>query len=508
MAWNDDFNKYTGKSARFQKSRSEGDTESDIKVRDSDIGRNMDFKRIAVHHVAVAPYSRTSSPHAESLEEEFVFVISGEVHLWLNGYIHKLTKGHAVGFPAGTGIAHTFINNSDEEVQLLVAGERTKAENLCVFPINPELKADCDIWWSNPPSQELGPHSGLPGPVGEHEWAVKSDSCIFFCSGAERGKPFHYPGNNETFGEGVRITDKVGLKALGIWYEFLPPGRRSAFPHAHTHEDEFVFVFKGKPTLWIDGWTRDFVEGEFAAFPSGTGLAHTIINDTNEDVVYLCIGETENFKDEKLNYPLNPLRNKEGERKGWLWRDVPPPNLGAHNGKPQKPFQEHLSFRSCSENDVIEVLDIFKKSPNYFLKVDGCEPNEKMAKLALIDGPKNTNPKYFKEFLVIDYKDQPIGVLDLHPNHPEEGICYLGLLLIDESHFGRGLGRKCYELAEDYIKRALDCKKIKLGISDENDVSGFWSKMGFEFNGKTYEWKGEEKTANVREFEKVLEGAK
>jgi RimJ/RimL family protein N-acetyltransferase len=107
--------------------------------------------------------------------------------------------------------------------------------------------------------------------------------------------------------------------------------------------------------------------------------------------------------------------------------------------------------------------------------------------------------------LIIEYNDEPVGVLDVHANHPEEGVCYLGLLLIKEGLFGRGLGKACYEFSEDYIKRSLGCNKIRLGISDENDVSGFWIKMGFEFNGKTYEWKGEAKTANVKEFDKVLE---
>jgi RimJ/RimL family protein N-acetyltransferase len=255
----------------------------------------------------------------------------------------------------------------------------------------------------------------------------------------------------------------------------------------------------------MDGFTKQVEEGWFAAFPSNKGTSHTVINDTDEDVVYICIGEAEDFKDEKITYPLNPLRNKECDRKGWFWKEAPQVDKGLHKGKPQQPFEAHLSFRVCNQENVNEVLEIFKNSPSYFEKVDGCLPNEKTAKQAIIDGPKKTGEKYFKEFLIIEYEEKPIGVLDLHANHPETGNSYLGLLLIEESQFGKGLGRKCYELAEDYIQRSLDCNKIRLGVSDENDVSPFWMKMGFEFNGKTYEWKGEEKTANVREFEKILE---
>ena len=71
----------------------------------------------------------------------------------------------AVGFPAGTGLAHNFINNTDKDVELLVLGERTKKENLCSFPVNPEQKDTCNIWWSDAPTRSLGPHNGKPGPI-------------------------------------------------------------------------------------------------------------------------------------------------------------------------------------------------------------------------------------------------------------------------------------------------------------------------------------------------------
>jgi uncharacterized cupin superfamily protein/ribosomal protein S18 acetylase RimI-like enzyme len=475
-----------------------------IRVVDSDIGRTVDFNRVAVHHIVLPPGCRTSSPHAESLEEEFVFVLKGKPNLWLDGYIHDLDEHFAVGFPAGTGIAHTLINNTDSDVHLLVAGDKTKKENLCSFPINPELKNNCQIWWENAPMHPLGPHSGLPGPITDLEKAKEPSPYILDCKVQGKRKPFHYPGDNETFGEGFRLTYRIGLKSLGIWYDCLSPGTRTAFPHAHTHEEEFVYVLKGQPTVWLDGFTKTIEPEYFAAFPSNTGLAHTLINDTDEEVVYLCIGETQEFPTEKISYPLNLLRQKECRRKGWYWDDLKTPVSGPQGAKSEKYKKEHLEFQVCAESDAAQVLEIFKRSPTYFQRVDGCLPTLEMAKQAIVDGPKKHGEDYFKECLIIKLNNQPIGILDVHANHPEKEICYLGLLLIPEDLFSRGLGRKCYEFAEDYVLRALGCKKIRLGVSNDNDVSGFWQKMGFEFNGKTYDWKGEQKTATVREFDKDL----
>lgn len=303
--WPNSLSRFVGHySTRTESSPPKETPANFIRVIDSDIGRTVDFNRIAVHHIVLPPGCRTSSPHAESHEEEFVFVLKGKPNLWLNGFIHDLDEGFAVGFPAGTGIAHTVINNTDSDVHLLVAGDKTKKENFCSFPINPELKKDCLIWWDDPPTHELGPHNGMPGPIRNTERAKEPSRYVLDCKAQGKRKPFHYPGDNETFGEGIRLTDHIGLKNLGISYDYLPSGTRSAFPHAHTHEEEFVYVIQGHPTVWLDGFTKTIGPDEFAAYPSNTGLAHALINDTDKEVIYLCIGETQEFPTEKISYPL------------------------------------------------------------------------------------------------------------------------------------------------------------------------------------------------------------
>src|SRR5262245_64118036 len=67
------------------------------------------------HHERLMPGRRVSWPHAEADEDEFVFVIEGEPDLWIDGELRRLKAGDGVGFPSGTGISHTFINNSDKD---------------------------------------------------------------------------------------------------------------------------------------------------------------------------------------------------------------------------------------------------------------------------------------------------------------------------------------------------------------------------------------------------------
>jgi uncharacterized cupin superfamily protein len=127
--------------------------------------RHFGFTKLGIHHERLPPGRRTSFPHAESAEEEFVYVLEGTPDVWLDGELHRLAPGDAVGFPAGTGLAHTFINNSDAEVQLLVVGERSKPENRIHYPVNPERQKLHSNWWDGAPTRALGPHDGLPDAI-------------------------------------------------------------------------------------------------------------------------------------------------------------------------------------------------------------------------------------------------------------------------------------------------------------------------------------------------------
>ncbi|MGE0789899.1 MAG: cupin domain-containing protein [Sandaracinaceae bacterium] len=133
----------------------------------SPFGKAFGLTRLGIHHEELPPGRRTSWPHAESHEEEFVYVIEGTPDAWIDGTLHRLAPGDAVGFPAGTGIAHAFLNNTDETVRLLVVGEATKKENRIHYPMHPGRNASIPYHWDEVPTRERGPHDGLPDRLRE-----------------------------------------------------------------------------------------------------------------------------------------------------------------------------------------------------------------------------------------------------------------------------------------------------------------------------------------------------
>ena len=128
------------------------------------LGKEAGLVRVGINIQRLPPGTRSSWPHAEENEEEFVYVIAGQVDAWIDGHIHRMEQGDLAAFPAATGISHCFINNTDQEVLLLVGGEAPKPGSRIFYPLNPSRRNDMpeQYWWSDVPTRELGPHNGLP----------------------------------------------------------------------------------------------------------------------------------------------------------------------------------------------------------------------------------------------------------------------------------------------------------------------------------------------------------
>ena len=129
----------------------------------SPFGKTFGFTRLGIHHELLPAGRRSSWPHAEKTEEEFVYVIEGTPDVWIDGHLYRLRPGDGVGFVPGTGISHTFINNTEDSVRLLVVGDTNRDDNKCHYPLHPKRNKDIgEYLWKDVPNRPLGTHDGLP----------------------------------------------------------------------------------------------------------------------------------------------------------------------------------------------------------------------------------------------------------------------------------------------------------------------------------------------------------
>lgn len=103
-----------------------------------------------------------------------------------------------------------------------------------------------------------------------------------------------------------QLGEFFGLSNFGVNLTTLAPGASSALRHAHTRQDEFVYVLSGTATLHTDEGRRHLSAGMCAGFKAGTGDAHRLINETQEDVVYLEIGDR--TAGDEASYPDDDIR--------------------------------------------------------------------------------------------------------------------------------------------------------------------------------------------------------
>ena len=302
---------------------------------DADFSRALNTEKIAVHWVNLPPSERSSTPHAESHEEEFVYVVSGRPHVWINGYIYQLEPNMAIGFPSGSGVVHTFINNTPNDVEMIVLGERSKKENKYIYPINLKLYEEHkNSWWTDWPVQNLGPHKALPGDM-NHQKDWREISFIKNMNDLERKKGFSYPGDNETFSQGIRLTDHLGLKAVGVWHEIMKSGKRSSWPHAHKLEEELAVLIKGKAKVWLNSFVHELSPGDCVYFKPGTNIGHVLMNESNDDIEFLGIGQADDAgPEERIVYTFHENRNQNCKDLGWLWKNPPMQKMGDHIGLP------------------------------------------------------------------------------------------------------------------------------------------------------------------------------
>lgn len=93
------------------------------------LGDVAGLTQFGVNLVTLPPVAWSSQRHWHSHEDEFVYVLDGEVVLVTDAGEETLTAGDCAGFKAGERDGHHFQNRSAEDVRLLVVGSRDDSDH-------------------------------------------------------------------------------------------------------------------------------------------------------------------------------------------------------------------------------------------------------------------------------------------------------------------------------------------------------------------------------------------
>lgn len=113
------------------------------------------------------------------------------------------------------------------------------------------------------------------------------------------------------------LGDRFGLGSFGVNLTTLKPGAQSSLRHAHTVQDEFVYILQGHPVLLTDAGETPLAPGLCAGFRAGSGNAHCLVNRGTEDVLYLEVGDR--LPGDSGTYPDDDLKAEMGEDGKWRY---------------------------------------------------------------------------------------------------------------------------------------------------------------------------------------------
>jgi uncharacterized cupin superfamily protein len=103
-----------------------------------------------------------------------------------------------------------------------------------------------------------------------------------------------------------KLGEFFGLTNFGVNLTHLAPGAISALAHSHSKQDEFIFVLEGTPALVLDKEELTLNPGDCYGFKAGTGIAHQLVNRSQENVTYLEIGDR--TEGDEVEYPNDDLK--------------------------------------------------------------------------------------------------------------------------------------------------------------------------------------------------------
>jgi uncharacterized cupin superfamily protein len=120
------------------------------RLRLGDVARLTQF---GVNLLRLPPGAWSSQRHWHTAEDEFVWVVEGEVVLVTDAGEETLKAGECAGFPAGEPNGHHLQNRSIREAVVLEVGSRRPKEDGCDYP---------DIDLVSPPGRDFSHRDGRP----------------------------------------------------------------------------------------------------------------------------------------------------------------------------------------------------------------------------------------------------------------------------------------------------------------------------------------------------------
>ena len=139
-----------------------------------------------------------------------------------------------------------------------------------------------------------------------------------------------------------------------------------------------------------------------------------------------------------------------------------------------------IKLISVSSNELKNAtLNIYLKNEYYFSEISDNLPNISNVEED-IEAIPNGVQKNQKNYRLISFNDEILGVVDFLSDYPEKDTILIGLFIIKNDKQKQGLGTKIFRYLEKSFKNKKFLK-IRIGVLVDNEIGlSFWKKQNFK----------------------------
>ena len=142
-------------------------------------------------------------------------------------------------------------------------------------------------------------------------------------------------------------------------------------------------------------------------------------------------------------------------------------------------LDNEYSIKILSKEDENKVQELCEKCSDFFMLIEGRLPEKNAGYEILNDLPPKKELKDKYVFGV--YKDSTylVAVVDFVKDYKIIGEWLIGLLMIDPSERGKGLGERIHDFLKNTVME-FHAHKLRIGVVEENHRAyNFWIGLGY-----------------------------
>ena len=126
-----------------------------------------------------------------------------------------------------------------------------------------------------------------------------------------------------------------------------------------------------------------------------------------------------------------------------------------------------------------EALNVYLENNYYFSKISDDPPSISNVEEDIEVIPNGVQ-KNQKNYRLISFNDEILGVVDFLTDYPEKDTILIGLFIIKNDKQKQGLGTKIFRYLEKSFKNKKFLK-IRIGVLVNNEIGlSFWKKQNFK----------------------------